>query len=376
MNNSNTLNTGFQANAIKANFAVKEVPWFDLKSPLDIETFHCGSASYTVKPDPDKTRLDMLAQAAYNRNSMEEKMRKFRESSYSARGLWNSVTVNNVSSFNRYIYNRVADIAKQELNNEVSIIGDIAHKESLQSFVDLYNSVYAPNVYASKESGVYTVHHTASSLPAMVYGNFLPMNDGTQLFAHDYYDYYSDYVDILHSYDGFGRTVGDDVKRWLSISCGLHLIGTPEDVEEILMFPGIIVREVSDETPKFIADTAAGSILYAEDQLVKYKLVSYYSEEPEWWKNRYSLKTAACIYTTIGPESPYSESSVFQDPRSFEPITPYFVHQLNPDDRIYKVYIQMSADLVMTAYERSNFFITIRNTNSKMSIKNFLKYLS
>ena len=373
MNNSNTLNTGFQANAIKANFAVKEVPWFDIKSPLDIETFHCGSASYTVKPDKNKQQV--LAQAAYNRNSMEEKMRKFRASSNSARGLWNSVTVNNVSSFNRYIYKRIVDIAKQELNDEVSIIGDISHKESLQSFVDLYNNVYASNVYASKD-GVYYTKQPATSLPPLVYGNYIPMNDGTQLFSHDYYDYYSDLVDLMHRYDGFGRPVNDDVKKWLDISCGLHLIGTPEDVEEILTFPGIIVREVSDETPKFIAESTAGSILYAEDQLVKYKLVSYYSEEPEWWKNRYSLKTAAGIYTTIGPESPYSESSVFQDPRCFEPISPYFVHQINPDDRIYKVYIQMSADLVMTAYERSNFFITIRNTNSKMSIKNFLKYLS
>ena len=371
---NNTSKAGQQANPIKAKFAVNEVPWFDIKSPLDIETFHCGSASYTVKPD--KNRQQVLAEAAYNRNSMEEKMRKFRDSSNSARGLWNSVTVNNVSSFNRYIYNRIVDIAKQELNDEASIIGDIAHKESLQSFVDLYNNVYASNVYASKD-GVYYTHNTVDSLPPMVLGNYIPMNNGTQLFAHDYYDYYSDLVDLMHRYDGFGRPVNDDVKNWLGVSCGLHLIGTPEDVEEISTFPGIIVREVSDETPKFIAESTAGSILYAEDQLVKYKLVSYYSEEPEWWKNRYSLKTAAAgIYTTIGPESPYSESSAFQDPRCFEPISPYFVHQINPDDRIYKIYIQMSADLVMTAYERSNFFITIRNTNSKMSIKNFLKYLS
>ena len=373
---NNTSKVGQQANPIKAQFAMKEVPWFDIKSPLDIETFNYGSSSYTVQPDPDKSRQKKLAEAAYNRNSMEEKMRKFRNSSYSGRGLWNSVIVNNVSVFNRYIYNRVADIAKKELDDEVSTIGDITHKESLQSFVDLYNNVYASNVYASKESGVYYTKHTATSLPPLVYGNYIPMNDGTQLFSHDYYDYYSDLVDLMHRYDGFGRTVNDDVKNWLSISCGLHLIGTPEDIEELLMFPGIIVREVSDETIRFISDMAAGSILHAEDQLVKYKLASYYSEEPEWWKNRYSLKTAAGIYTTIGPESPYSESSVFKDPRSFEPISPYFVHQLNPDDRIYKVYIQMSADLVMTAYERSNFFITIRNTNSKMSIKNFLKYLS
>lgn len=36
----------------------------------------------------------------------------------------------------------------------------------------------------------------------------------------------------------------------------------------------------------------------------------------------------------------------------------------------------MSTDLIRTAYERSNFFIDIRNTKKKMSIKNFIEYLS
>lgn len=366
---NNTSKVGQQSNHIKAQFAVKEVPWFDIKSPLDIETFSCGSASYTVKPD--KNRQQVLAEAAYSRNSM---MLKSKNSSYNVRSSrWNTATVSNVSTFNRYIYNRLVNIAKQELNDEVSIIGDIAHKDSLQSFVDLYNNVYASNVYASKESGVYYTNHTTNSLPPMVLGNYIPAE--TQLFRHDYYDYYSELVDLMHQYDRFGRNIVVP-NKWFYDSCGLYLIGTPEDIEELSMFPGIIVREVTDETPKFIADFEAGSILHAEEQLVKYRLVSYYAEEPEWWKERYSLKTAAGIDMTIGPESPYSESSVFQDPRCFQPINPYFAHQINPDDRIYKVFIQMSADLVMTAYERSNFFITIRNTNSKMSIKNFLKYLS
>ena len=75
-------------------------------------------------------------------------------------------------------------------------------------------------------------------------------------------------------------------------------------------------------------------------------------------------------------DQPYSECSDFQDPKTLETINPYYEQQINPDERVYKIYIQMSNDLITTAYERSNFFIEIRNSKKKMSIKNFIEYLS
>ena len=63
-------------------------------------------------------------------------------------------------------------------------------------------------------------------------------------------------------------------KEVLKDACVLHLIGTPEDVEELSMLPGIIVRDASDETFRFIkSNLLSGSnifgILHAEGQLIK-----------------------------------------------------------------------------------------------------------
>lgn len=142
-------------------------------------------------------------------------------------------------------------------------------------------------------------------------------------------------------------------EAWMENACALYLIGTPEDVEDLSMFPGLIVREVSDETRLFIKDAVSTSILHAQSQLIKYKLETYYDVVPY-----------------------YCECADFQDPMLLETISPSYEQQINPDERVYKIYIQMSDDLITTAYERSNFFIDIRNSNKKMSIKNFIKYLS
>lgn len=41
---------------------------------------------------------------------------------------------------------------------------------------------------------------------------------------------------------------------WMKDACFLYLIGNPEDVEELIMLPGIIVRGVYDETYNFTSE--------------------------------------------------------------------------------------------------------------------------
>ena len=75
-------------------------------------------------------------------------------------------------------------------------------------------------------------------------------------------------------------------------------------------------------------------------------------------------------------DRPYSECSDFMNPKYMYTVEPTYTQQINPDDRVYKICIQMSDDLVASAYKKSNFFISIRNNKKKMSIKNFIEYLS
>ena len=167
---------------------------------------------------------------------------------------------------------------------------------------------------------------------------------------------------------------------WMKDACFLYLIGNPEDVEELIMLPGIIVRAAYDETYNFTSELFfkgnSYSTLHTKDQQIKYRLDSYYEAMPTWY-NEYGLfptNSEGDIIELL--DHPYSECPEFKDPKCLNTINPVCVHHINPDEHVYKIYIQMSADLIRTAYERSNFFIDIRNTKKKMSIKNFIEYLS
>ena len=171
---------------------------------------------------------------------------------------------------------------------------------------------------------------------------------------------------------------------WMKDTCFLYLIGNPEDVEELIKLPGIIIRDVYDETNNFTSEyfikyKDSCSILRTKYQLIKYRLDSYYEVMPTWYNdyNNYGLMPTNSEGDIIELlDQPYSEYPEFKDPKRLKTINPVCVHHINPDERVYKIYIQMSADLIRTAYERSNFFIDIRNTKKKMSIKNFIEYLS
>lgn len=170
---------------------------------------------------------------------------------------------------------------------------------------------------------------------------------------------------------------------WMRDTCFLYLIGTPEDVEDLIMLPGIIVRAAYDETWNFTSEYFfkgnSCSTLHTKDQRIKYRLDSYYEVMPTWYNdyNGYGLLPTNSEGNLIELlDQPYSECPDFKDPKCLKTINPVCVHHINPDEHVYKIYIQMSADLIRTAYERSNFFINIRNTKKKMSIKNFIEYLS
>lgn len=112
-------------------------------------------------------------------------------------------------------------------------------------------------------------------------------------------------------------------------SCELQLIGTPEDVEDLSMFPGILIRDVYDNTDSFF--------IFNED---------------------YSY-----------PE--------FQSSIIFNIFEVLYEQRLNPDERIYSIYIQMSDELIKSIYSKPNFFLAFDKSKQKrMSIKNFIKYLS
>lgn len=183
----------------------------------------------------------------------------------------------------------------------------------------------------------------------------------------------------------FNEKINNDMP-WMKDTCFLYLIGTPEDVEELIMLPGIIVRAAYDETINFASEHlfkgesySIFSTLHTKDQLIKYRLDSYYKVMPTWYNdyNGYGLMPTNSEGDIIELlDYPYSECPEFKDPKCLNTINPVCVHHINPDEHMYKIYIQMSDDLIRTAYERSNFFIDIRNTKKKMSIKNFIEYLS
>lgn len=273
----------------------------------------------------DFSKLQGTTATGYNRNSMQS-IGTFDYNAYNKHwynSIYRTVSVNNVSTFNKYIFEKIRKINK-DINAKLSdLFGDSVY-DIEQNYTDLFNK--------------YLRHKATESLSKGSY--FSPPPRG-QIYWYD--------IDFM-----------DEREAWMESACALYLIGTPEDVEDLSMFPGLIVREVSDETRLFIKDGISTSILHTQSQLIKYK-----------------LETPRCVRSLKDPTAGlYVERADFQDPMLLETISPSYEQQINPDERVYKIYIQMSDDLITTAYERSNFFISIRNSNKKMSIKNFMKYLS
>lgn len=328
---------------MKANYGNVELPlcpWFEVQydSPPPLGIDNHGNPVYShsdpVGPKgpkgPDFSGLQGTTATGYNRNSMQS-FSAINYNTYNMRW-YNTVSVSNVTVFNKYIFEKIRKINK-ELDKEMSeYFGDSVFPDTMTAYYNMFQQYFSE----------------VDSLPKG--------------------SYFSPPTGKLHYMD----FISDDGASWKQNACALHLIGTPEDVEELSMFPGLIVREVSDETHLFIKDAMSTSILHTQNQLIKYKLDTYYSVVPNWWTSRRRLEDP----TTGLYERPYSECQDFQDPRMLETIDPSYEQHINPDERVYKIYIQMSDDLVTTAYERSNFFIGIRNTKKKMSIKNFMKYLS
>ena len=288
----------------------------------------------------DFSKLQGTTATGYNRNSMQS-IGTFDYNAYNMHwynNIYRTVSVSNVSTFNKYIFEKIRKIKiNKDLDAELpDLFGDSAY-DIEQNYTDLFNRYLASN--------------------SLVKGSYLPFNlshgaPGGQIYWYD--------IDFM-----------DEREAWMKNACALYLIGTPEDVEDLSMFPGLIVREVSDETRLFIKDAVSTSILHTQSQLIKYKLETYYDVVPKWYRTLEDPTTGL-----FDDDHPYCERADFQDPMSLETISPSYEQQINPDERVYKIYIQMSDDLITTAYERSNFFIDIRNSNKKMSIKNFIKYLS
>lgn len=290
-----------------------------------------------VVKGPDSIKLQGTTATGYNRNSMQS-IGTFDYNAYNIHwyhSIYRTVSVNNVSTFNKYIFEKIRKMNK-DLDNELSgYFGDNVLPDTLAEYINMYRQFFG-------SVGTQPVDTQPKNLPTV--GNYLPVSRY--------------FMDV-------------DEKARMKNSCALYLIGTSEDVEDLSMFPGLIVREVSDETPLFIKDGISTSILHTQSQLIKYKLETYYDVVPKCAKSLEDPTTGL-----FDDDHPYCERADFQDPILLETISPSYEQQINPDERVYKIYIQMSDDLITTAYERSNFFIDIRNSNKKMSIKNFMKYLS
>lgn len=240
----------------------------------------------------------------------------------------NISAINNVTEFNNYIFERFIDKCLNKIN-----------QSDKAKFDDSINLIYCESAHPNRNTPFYN--------------------------------------------ELFNEKINNGIP-WMKDACFLYLIGNPEDVEELIMLPGIIVREVYDETNNFTSEylikyANSCSILDTKDQHIKYRLDSYYEVMPTWYNdyNGYGLMPTNSEGDIIELlDQPYSECPEFKDPKCLKTINPVCEHHINPDERVYKIYIQMSADLIRTAYERSNFFIDIRNTKKKMSIKNFIEYLS
>ena len=262
-------------------------------------------------------------------------------------------SISNVTLFNNYIY----------LN--ISKTKNICN-ETLNEYIKYLNSVQVNPTHTDDFDTYYT------QLSKMLIYKDKDLQDPIN---------YSSYLEGLLLFNG--NLSGEDGTGWKFIDniCDLYLIGTPEDVEELSVFPGVFIREVYDKTFDFIFDIDIRSTLHSKSQDIVYKIGTYYASEPKWWKNikdiRFFREQDFTLYDIH--DVPYSECPVFRKPRLSDNngiIYPFYKQHLNPDERVYKICIQMTDNLIRKSYERSNFFIIIRNQKEKMSIKNFIKYLS
>ena len=254
-------------------------------------------------------------------------------------------SISNVTLFNNYIY----------LN--ISKTKNICN-ETINEYIKYLNSVQVNPAYTDDFDTYYT------QLSKMLI--YKDLQDPIR---------FSSYLEGLLLFNGNLSGEGDTGWKFIDNICALYLIGTPEDVEELSVFPGIFVREVYDKTSEFIFDDKL-----PKSQLIVYKIGTYYASEPKWWKNvkdiRLFREQVFGLYDI--QDVPYSECPEFRKPSLSNNgiIYPCYKQHLNPDERVYKICIQMTDNLIRKSYERSNFFIIIRNQKEKMSIKNFIKYLS
>lgn len=294
--------------------------WFSSRQQNNIPSIvTCPYIPMTVTPTiytpaSESIAFEPVIQTGYNRNSRSYKMKYARKTSFA--------TVINVTAFNKYIFENMRRMKQPENHSE--------KKPPLTGIESVYHA------YINSMKAGYNVSKMGIAAHPISW----------------YDDMWSD-------------------NMWVNNACALHLIGTPEDVEDLSMFPGLIVSRVYDNTQFFTEDY---SIL--QNQHIKYNLETYFTETPKWWLERYpapSAEDAIGLY-----EYPYSESASFQDPASLNRtvINICYEHMINPDERVYKIYIRMSDDLIATVFERPNFFIDIRNNKKNMSIKNFIEYLS
>ena len=268
-------------------------------------------------------------------------------------------SISNVTLFNNYIY----------LN--ISKTKNICN-ETLNEYIKYLNSVQVNPTHTDDFDTYYT------QLSKMLIYKDKDLQDPIN---------YSSYLEGLLLFNG-NHLSDDAFTGWKFIDniCALYLIGTPEDVEELSMLPGIFIREVYDKTFEFIFDDInIHSTLHSKSQLIIYKICTYYASEPKWWKNWKNNKDMRFFreqdFITLYDihDVPYSECPEFRKPSLSNNgmiIYPCYKQHLNPDERVYKICIQMTDNLIRKSYERSNFFIIIRNQKEKMSIKNFIKYLS
>ena len=193
------------------------------------------------------------------------------------------MSLGNILSFDEYIsinYRRINEAEQAELSGKSTDMDLTSYIDTVNS----YNVVKGPQSYS-----------------------YLSLPNGRKIY-------------ILNSKDNWMKK---------GQSCELQLIGTPEDVEDLSMLPGILIRDVYDNTDSFF--------IFNED---------------------YSY-----------PE--------FQSSIIFNIFEVLYEQRLNPDERIYSIYIQMSDELIKSIYGKPNFFFSDDKSKQKrMSIKNFIKYLS
>lgn len=267
-------------------------------------------------------------------------------------------TISNVTLFNNYIY----------LN--ISKTKNICN-ETLNEYIKYLNSVQVNPAYSDEFDTYYT------QLSKMLIYKDKDLQDPIR---------FSSYLEGLLLFNGNLSGEGDTGWKFIDNICALYLIGTPEDVEELSVLPGIFVREVYDKTSEFIFDDInIHSTLHSKNQFIVYKIGTYYASEPKWWKKWKSSNKDMKFFREQDfitlydiQYVPYSECPEFRKPSLSNNgiIYPCYKQHLNPDERVYKICIQMTDNLIRKSYERSNFFIIIRNQKEKMSIKNFIKYLS